>query len=567
MIISNVVESEKLREIQSDALRLLKKYLITSYGPVASNSIITKQIQNGSVMTQYSKDGHTILKNIILKGIIESSVKTDLEDITRHIVKTVGDGTTSAVILSSLIFDELVKLETSDSPYDIIRQFKDCTENIKNKIKEAAQPFNSDTAYKIALISTNGNEEVAVNIKNIYDQFGNDVFIDVSTSTTAESYLKSYDGMTLETGYSDTAFINDSKKGVASLRNPRIYAFEDPVDTPEMIALFNAIIEKNIIRPYQMQEGQPIPTVILAPIVSRDLTSYMDKLVTFMYQFSDESTKPPFLLISNIYQKEQFVDIARLCGCKMIKKYINPDQQKVDIEKGLAPTTETISEFCGRADVVESDISKTKFINPDLMHDENGELSQTFNTLVNFLESELRKAYEEGEDNNVTGTLKRRINSLKANMVEYLVGGVSTTDRDSVRDLVEDAVLNCRSAARNGVGRGANFEGLLASNVLKNLYNDNKIYNVIFESYYKLLSTLYGTKYNKDDTNKLIIESFNKSMPLNLRTGEFNNDVLCSIDTDIVILDAISKIVTLMFTSTQFICPTPDDNRYIFTNK
>lgn len=565
MIVSNVVPKEKLRKVQSETLQYLKEFISTSFGPMASNSIITKGISDGIVVTQYSKDGHTILKNILFNGIIERSVRSDLEDLTRHIVKTVGDGTTSAVVLSSLIFDELVKLETSDSPYEIMRQFKEATKAIKEKIKSRARKFTPETAYDITLISTNGNKEVAANIRNIYEQFGNDVFIDVSTSTTTESYLKTYDGMTLETGYGDTAFINNSKKGVASIRNPRIYAFEDPVDTPEMIALFNAIIEKNIVKPYQTG-SQPTPTVILAPIVSRDLTSYMDQLINFMYQFKNEADKPPFLLISNIYQKEQFVDICRLCGCKPIKKYINPDQQKVDIEKGLAPTIETVTEFCGKADIVESDISKTKFINPALMHNEDGTLSDTFNTLVKFLEAELAKAYEAGEDNNVTGTLKRRINSLKANMVEYLVGGVSATDRDAVRDLVEDAVLNCRSAARNGVGYGANFEGLIASLQLADALPENKLYKVISDAYLNILTTLYKSKYNEEKAKELVQESIERGMPINLRTDEFDDKVLCSIDTDIVILETISKIVTLMFTSNQFICPTPADNQYITLN-
>ena len=149
-------------------------------------------------------------------------------------------------------------------------------------------------------------------------------------------------------------------------------------------------------------------------------------------------------------------------------------------------------------------------------------------------------------------------------MVEYLVGGVSTSDRDSVRDLVEDAVLNCRSAARNGVGRGANFEGFAASMYLEGQTSDNNMYGVITQAYLKLLKTLYETKYSdKNKIDSLITDSIAKHNPLNLATGEFDGNVLCSIDTDIVILDTISKIITLMFTSNQFICPTPAENKYI----
>ena len=42
---------------------------------------------------------------------IESSVQRDLVEITQSIVKNSGDGTTSAVILSSEIFNHMIKLE------------------------------------------------------------------------------------------------------------------------------------------------------------------------------------------------------------------------------------------------------------------------------------------------------------------------------------------------------------------------------------------------------------------------------------------------------------------------
>lgn len=557
MIISNVITKEKMREIQSETLGALKDSLINSFGPMGSNTIIA---QDGA-LTKYSKDGHTILSHIDFPNVIERSVKSDLEDITRHIVKNIGDGTTSSVILSSILFEKFKELEEGRRPYFLIKEFKDTVNEIKKEIESRKQEFTSQTAYDITYISTNGNEEVSQIMKDIYDQFGKDVFIDVSISNTTDSYLKTYDGMTLETGYSDVAYINDKKKGVCNLRNPQVFQFEDPIDTPEMMVLFNAIIEQNIMNPYKGMGGAPVPTVILAPTLSRDMSSYMSELIEFMYRFKDEATKPPFLLVTNIYQRDQFADISRMCGCKPIKKYINADQQKIDIENGLAATPETIINFAGSADIVESDLNKTKFVNPKLMHDENGELSIEFTNLVDFLEAELEKAYEENETANVIGTLKRRINSLKANMVEYLVGGVSMSDRDSLRDLVEDSVLNCRAAARHGAGYGANFEALLASYKLR---EKSDMHNMLFGAYKELVKTLYSTvEVDEQKVEEIVKISIEKGMPVNLRTLEFDGKVLCSITTDIVVLDAISQIITLMFTSNQFLTPTAAHNKYL----
>mgnify|MGYP004535861099 CR=1 FL=1 len=554
MIISNVVKKEKMREIQSKTLEILKDVLLNSFGPMGSNTIIAKN----NMLTKYSKDGKTILENVVFQNIIENSVKSDLEDITRHVVKNVGDGTTSAVILSHIIFEKLKDIEDTTTPYEIIKEFKQAVNNIIKEIENNAKEFNSDKAYEIAYISTNGNEEVSNNIKNIYDTYGNDVFIDVSISSTPESYLKVYDGMTLTTGYSDTAYINDAKKGSCRIRKPRVYHFTDPVDTVEMFSFLNTIIEKNIMIPYQYNK-EVIPTVILAPRISRDMSSYITKVAEFMFKFEDETQKPPLLIVTNIHQEEQLLDISRLCGCKPIKKYIDFKQQEIDVENGLAPNLETVTEFYGSCDIVEADTLKTKFVNPKHMKDENGEFSETFKTLLSFLEAELEKCIEANENNSVTGRLKRRINSLKANMVEYFVGGVSMSDRDSVRDLVEDAVLNCRSASRNGVGYGANFEGLLASNKLAEKSN---IYEIIYMSYVELVSLLYSTA-NIDNSLKIVDKSLELGKPYNIKTKEFDNKVICSIETDIVVLGAISQIISLMFTSNQFICESPIQNRYL----
>jgi len=556
-IISNIVDNETVTSVQSETLGIIGKALVNSFGPVGSNTIY----RQNNLVTKYTKDGYTILKNIKLNGEIENAVKTELEEITRYIVKTVGDGTTSAIILSKIIFDKLKEYKDTLTPFEIISNLEDAVEEIKSYILSRKKQFNKYTAYDITFIATNGNDEVAKNMFDIYDQYGKDVFIDVAISTTEDSILKSYDGMTLEVGYGDTAYINNVKKGTCTLRNPSIYYFEDPIDTPEMFTFLDTIIKNNIVDHYEeSSDGKPIPTVVITPRLSKDMGSYLSSFIEWMYKFGNESTRPPFLLITNVYDKEILSDITRMCGCKTIKKYINPNQQDLDIKNGLAPTLETVCNFCGHADLVESDISKTKFINPDKMFNENGEYSNEFNSLISFLEAELKVAKQENKDASVTGNIKRRINSLKANMVDYLVGGVTISDRDSLRDLVEDAVLNCRSAAKYGYGYGANMEGFLSSYKLK---NNNNFIEIIYDAYRKLLSILYGTAIkDKDYVNDIIEESIINKMPYNIKEKKYDDTVISSIMTDVIVLDTVVKIISLMFTANQFLCTDPSLNKY-----
>ena len=184
---------------------------------------------------------------------------------------------------------------------------------------------------------------------------------------------------------------------------------------------------------------------------------------------------------------------------------------------------------------------------------------------------QIKKLEVEGNNTIDIYTLKKRLNSLKGKMVEIYIGGVTVADRDAERDLLEDAVLNCRSAALNGVGYAANFEGLRASNEVFYKYaeepesDENIISGIIFNAYDEITRLLYSTIPNKDDydLDKMILDSLTvKYCPYNIATNEYDGKVLTSIDTDICTLTTISKIITIMATANQFILSTLNVNKY-----
>lgn len=594
---NNIVSKESLRKVQYSTLNEIANALRQTFGPKGSNSLILTGTDANTLVANYSKDGRKCLNHILYNNPIELSIQTQLKDIVAHVDKQIGDGTTSATLLSNAIFKRLCSEEKNRKennmdipPYEIMRNFQKAVKYIQDRIKYHKRDFTLQDVYDIAYISTNGNTEVASQLKDIYKEYGLDVYIETSISNTEESHIKIYDGLTLDEGYSDAAYINTTN-GKCSIYNANIYAFMDPIDTTDMVALFESIIYKNILFPLMNPDEydyDPVPTVILSPKISRDMSEVISNLVNQLYNYDSKNIKnmkPPILIVTNLLggNMDKYFDIARLCGCKMIKKYIDHNLQDMAIKKGEAPTPENINEFAGKCDLVEADISMTKFINPKDMYekDDNGNVlidkndkptkTPTFNNLLSFLEAELQNAIDNNEDDREKYRIRQRIQSLKANLIEYEVGGISISDRDSVKDLVEDAVKSCRSAYKDGVGYGANYEGLRASievaSNINNLYdNDNVYFNIldmiklIALAYIDVARILYSTETNTPD--EVIIESLKQGKPLNIRKGIFDDKVITSIDTDIYILDAISKIVTLMFTSTQAILQVPALNRY-----
>lgn len=581
-IYSNIVEQETLQDQSLKTLGIISDSLLTSFGPYGSAT----QIKKDGTLPKFTKDGHTILCNIFFNGVIELGLREVLEDLTKHVVKEVGDGTTSAIILSHLIYKRLnskLDPDTNDlydlevAPSEIEANLKEIAKEAEEIIKSKAKPVATyEDIKKIALISTNNNQEMAELISNVYMENGTDVYIDVKRSTDSNDYMKIFDGMTLNTGYSNKEFVNNEAESTAEVNAPNIYFFEDPIDTPEMIEFLGAIIYKNIFKTINAKEAI-VPTVIVAPKMSKDTASVMDPLIKTILNARQSGVDIPFVLITNLHQTEQFMDLANLTGARTIRKYINFEQQAIDQQNGDAPTAENVHEWCGHADAVIAGYNKTKFINPKNMYEEGtNEFSAYYKAILNNLQAQLDSAKKDGKDLNAIGNLRRRIHSMKANMVDLYIGGSTPEERDNRFDAAEDAVLNCMSAAEHGYGWGANVQGLLAIKELVEKYADTEgikkdLVSIVYNSYLDLLAKLYATKFGQNPESyaeasskvkDLTYKTLSTGIPVNLRTGETDSLVLSSIRSDITILGIVTKVVGMLVTTKQFLCQTPAHNIY-----
>lgn len=585
---NNVVSGEKLRKIQSETLASTKDFLSKTFGPMGSNTKIISGNNRESISSTYSKDGLKVLQNIVQSAPIEASIIEELIDITKHVEREVGDGTTSTVILSSLIFDKLMLIQDKFNvpPYQLVKMFENVVSIVKEEILDNKRDCTIDDIYDICMISTNSNKEVSDQIKSIYDKFGMDVELSVGISNNTNTYIKEYDGLTLNEGFADPVYITDKEKQLSVIKNAKVYHFVDPIDTMEMISYFEAIIKHNIYDQLEEEEA-PIPTVITCPKLSRDMSASLKLLANQLYQIDQNnltSQKPPILIITDVIASDEAImdDIANLCGCKSIRKYIDPNMLKKDQEAGNAPTVDNVHEFCGECEEVVADTKKTKFINPKHMHvyNEDGTVEDDpiYTAMVNFLEEEIRNAEDTDGTISEIALYKRRLSALKSNMVDFLVGGITVAERDSYKDLVEDAIKNCRSASRYGVGYAANWEALRAihhldTSLIEDYGDKQDLFDAILDaikiSYYEIQEILYSTvETDKDTIEYCISTSLNRNRgPYNISNGEIEGEepagnVKCSIMLDVNILDTLSKIISLMVTCNQCLLQGSQLNNY-----
>ena len=467
-----------------------------------------------------------------------------------------------------------IKKQYNLPPYRLMALFKEEVESIKDIIFEHRKECTIDDIYDISMISTNGNAEISNNIREIYESYGMDVDLSVGISNSTENIIKVYDGLTITEGMSDPVFINNKVEGTSEIHNARVYHFCDPIDDLNQVALFESILDHNIYEPLRNDED-PIPTVITCPRMSKDLSTTLRQLTNQLYQFGQQgadAAKPPILIITNVVASDEIImnDIADLCGCQDIKKYIDPNLYQRDVENGTAATVENVADtFYGTAELVVADSRKTKFINPEHMRDAEGNEDPIYTSMVNHLQTEIDNA----DDSTNVGLLKKRLSALKANMVEYLVGGVTISERDAIKDLAEDAIKNCSSAAKYGVGYAANFEALRAEAINASkvepdpFYVSQAIADCIFNAYFDIAKILYGTVCtDEEEINNAIFCSLDSERPYDISDGSIpsitSERVKCTIQLDINILDTLAKIITMMVTCNQILLQAPQLNTY-----
>lgn len=575
MTMHNIVRADSLRSVQSKTLKYLKEALKCSYGPFGSDTVITKNSAD-KVTTIITKDGRTILESILFGDTIEQTTLRQVQDVTYNSDHEVGDGTTSAVLMASEAFDGMCNLSESitSNAYELRRKFISVCNEIKEEILKHKIDFNPDAAYNITKTSTNGNTIIAEQIKNIYLKYGNDVDINVETSVDNKTYLKSYDGMVLESGIPDPVYVTNKAKMTCEISNPKIYSFVDPIDTPPMAKLFKTIIDNNIILPLsQSKFNEMIPTIIITPKFGYDIENDIARIAAYIGSAKENGIPVPFLIVTNFHDPVgSYQDIIKICGCKPIKKYIDKGVYEQDIETGIAATPENVIGFAGSAELVVADSVNTRFINPTMMYTDNGEYTAEWKSLVEWLESQVSNATILGNDATETYNYKKRLASLKSNLVDLYIGGVSTNDRDQTRDLVEDAVRNCKSASKYGVGFGANFEGLRASKTIMDKHKESStefaIAKILYDAFYNVVKALYDTSPYIDNDKMPINCSLINECPFDVTTGEAATycgypTVATSIMTDATIVESISKLVALMFGCNQLLTPSALTNKWI----
>ena len=161
--------STDARQKMAEGIKKLYNAVRVTIGPKGRNVIIEQDFGTPLI----TNDGVTIAKAIELDDKYENLGASILLEAASKTNDIVGDGTTTAIILSSaLILNGLELIEKGVSPVDIRKGFEFYLPIITTEIIKASSPVKSlDDLNKIAFVSSS-NKLVADLLTKAYDEVG-----------------------------------------------------------------------------------------------------------------------------------------------------------------------------------------------------------------------------------------------------------------------------------------------------------------------------------------------------------------------------------------------------------
>ena len=189
IITSNVMDTKETQKTIELTLEYIASVLKHTLGPHSGTTLV----QDRNLQHFMSKDGYTVLDNIFIRESLPRTVLDLIKRISKKLVGTVGDGSTSSVIVANSLYKNLLRIcnEYNIPQRDmlpILNRLGDIfTETIySNAVK--ITPENFEKIKDIASISLNNDYDTAETIYSMFKEVGNYGFVNIELGSSEDMY-------------------------------------------------------------------------------------------------------------------------------------------------------------------------------------------------------------------------------------------------------------------------------------------------------------------------------------------------------------------------------------------
>lgn len=565
---SNIIDEEETKNEISKTLNNIAECVGKSLGPYGSTTILQGSLENETTM---SKDGYTILKSLRYYFDIPKTVLYIIKKISKSLVRTVGDGSTSSVIIANRLFDNINLLihNYNISSKDIILILNKISiilekEILSKSIKITDENFDR-SIQKIASISTNNDYETGKLFCEIFKKIGKYGFINLQKGKSSKDTYEIKKGIEVNYGWINQRMAKSSDKVSYEYENPMIFMCNDTLGDDEMEFIAN-LMDKLCLR-------KDTPLILIAKNYSNSFKAFIDSNL-------QKNRHLPFVAIdfdlNSKKGKDLFIDLSLVLNCHYYDKF-NGIENLNDFNIDDLGKCKSITGDDLRTTFLSGEGYKNFYIEEDILNEDN-KIVQRIHELENDYET-----ISSLEDNQVHDVelfnIKKQIAILSGSLATVYVGGNSELEIESRKFLFEDAVYACKSAIEYGYIAGCNTIVPLIINkssdkIIKKLKNDKdlkymnnidkidnlllEILTIIKESFiYSYIKVLSNANLDENHIKEIIDNLYNNEKLFNLKNRKYESikktSVINSAQTDIEIIKSSFSIIGLLATSNQTI--------------
>jgi len=210
-----------------DGVEQLAKAVSATMGPTGRHVVIEKSFGGPSV----TKDGVTVSKEIDLPEPFANLGAKMVNEVAKKTNDKAGDGTTTATILASAIFNEGLRyVAAGANAVQVQRGVNAAAQAAADAIDEMAVTCNGKADYKkVATVASNQDEEIGEQIAQAIAKVGAEGVVEVEEGQGAETSLEYVDGMAFDKGYLSPYFMTDPKTAEAVLEDTLVLLHEKKI--------------------------------------------------------------------------------------------------------------------------------------------------------------------------------------------------------------------------------------------------------------------------------------------------------------------------------------------------
>ncbi len=368
---------------------------------------------------QVTFDGVTVAKEIELEGKYENLGAEFIKQTADKTNDSVGDGTTTSVVLAHAMIDEGEKVirEKGFNVIQLAEELKKAAGMIVKALEKQRELINDNKKVQEVATLSAKDTEIGSLIAEVMGKIGRDGVVSIEDSNTIGNSYELVEGMQFDRGYVSQYMVTNQERMEAALEDPYILVTDKKVSSiNDLLPILEKVVQsgkKELVIIADEVEGEALATLIV-----NKLRGIFTVLAVKAPGFGDR-------------RKDMLQDIAIVTGAELVSDDLGKKLENVDLS------------HLGHAHRVVATKDNTIIV------DGKGD-KKAIEARIAQIKAQVQKTDSDFDKEK----LQERLGKLSGGVAVLKVGAPTESAQKELKQRVEDAVAATRAAMEEGIVPG-----------------------------------------------------------------------------------------------------------------